>query len=104
MKAEKIFGGVFYFFSLLNISICILVCVWLANVEDVTLLLDLQGLQLQPRIILLLVMPMATSIFINVALAGLHAMTIYLQGREKINKKLNRSPTQYSHINVIKRH
>ena len=80
-------------------------CVWLANVEDVTLLLDLQGLQLQPRIILLLVMPMATSIFINVAHAGLHAMTIYLQGRiKKINKKLNRSPTQYSHINVIKRH
>ena len=67
----------------MNMAIGIVMILWLSNVEDLMELMDLQILGLQPKVILILVMMMLVSIFINIILLTIHLVSHFI-GKIKI--------------------
>ena len=67
----------------MNMAIGIVMILWLSNVEDLMELMDLQSLGLQPKVILILVMMMLVSIFINIILLTIHLVSHFI-GKIKI--------------------
>ena len=63
----------------MNLSIGIVMKLWLSNVEDLMELMDLQSLGLQPKVILILVMMVLVSIFINIILVILHLVSHFIR-------------------------